>query len=612
MLTYKELMDIVAAAVRRQMGLSDSAPDPQTILNRRYHLRLLCRAAGKEMAAEIGADFMDGFDKLLEAAVASAPSQRTKGDVRRGLRWWRERYAEVTGKSSRGVANQPIGSFATVLREHLVAGQMTHARAAEIVGVPASTLSSWLQGVIPQATVAPGLARLEEKLGMTRGALSERVRRKVPTAAPAPVSAYRERLKVLCRDRYRLQPRDAGVQLMNEWQGLLRYKTAKAPTLQRSRRAVWRLSPPSEARKGLGWHNAVGQQYCASAELEWRHVSSFIGFLRHKSGALGVTMPEGWQPTLALFAVPELVESYFAWMVQRADGILNNRIKTLANFLQCLTVQPTGWLLQQPAFANHLPADLRPADWSLACATVNRIATAYRGEAKGSSRDPFEPIRGLLALPEPFDPIVEAIRLLDQRAISAGLQSPTAARAKRDALLLTILLSVPLRHRNLAMLTYRQDGTGTLQRRPDGRWHIHIPAELTKNKKEIDAPLPESAVARLDEYVSLYRPRLLNGVQSDYAIVGSRPSQSPWWGVNARVYYLTKTYIPGCPGFHTHTWRHLVATRWLDRHPEDYVTVAHLLFDDLQTVIKTYSRPSPAKAIARANKDIDQLMSRQR
>jgi integrase/transcriptional regulator with XRE-family HTH domain len=609
MLTYDELMRLVGAALRRQSAIADSAPDPQTLLNRRYQLRLMCRAAGKETSSQIGADFLDDFETLRERAVAAAPGERTKADVRRGLRWWQERYGELVRQSARGASNQPLGSLASVLRENLGAREVTHARAAAIAGVPASTLSSWLQGVIPKSTTAAGLRRLEQALALGPGTLSERVRRNPPAATPTPVSGYRNRLKALRRDRYRLQMRDAGPFLMREWQALLSHKTTKAPTLQRAKRAVWRLAPESERRNNAGPHNTVGNQYCAAADAEWKHVASYFGFLRSKAADHGLELPERWQPTLALFGVPNLVEPYCAWLVARADGVVNTRLKTLANFLQGMTVQPTGWLVQQPALADHLPRELRPEDWAAACKRVNQLATAYRAEANGMSRDPFEPIRGLLALQEPFAPIAEAVRMLDARALSAGLQSPSAATAKRDAMLLTVLLSVPLRHRNLALLRYREDGTGTLRREPDGLWWIRIPPHETKNRKAINAPLPSCAVPRLDEYVALYRPRLLGGNDSEFAFVAARQSGGPWWGVNSRLFYLTKTYLPGCVGFHTHSWRHLVATRWLDKHPEDYLTVAHLLGDELQTVIRTYSRPLPARAIGRANQDIDALMA---
>lgn len=609
MLTYAELMDLVIAAMRRQHGIAESAPDPQTLVNRRYQLRLLMRAATKNEEARVGDDFADAFDQLSERAISQVRSPRTQGDVRRGLCWWRARYQDVMSRHQRGVDQQPAGSLATVLGQSLAKRGVTHARAAGIVGVPSSTLSSWLQGVIPRTASAAGLRRLESALELAPGALTTLSRQPAPEPLPVPASSYRARIRELRKDHYRLATADVGAQLRAEWQELLRYKTSRAPTLKRSKRALWRLVSGTEGRRNTSWHNTLGTSYCATADVEWKHVAGLIGFALNKPAVHGFTLLADWEPTIAVFAVPELVERYFAWLIERADGVANNRVKTLANFIQSLTEKQTGWLTQHPTLLERLPETMQARSWSDACAAVNAVATAYRAEARGMSRDPFEPLRGLLSLPEPFAPIRDAIRGLDARALGAGLQSSTAAVAKRDALLLTVLMSIPLRLRNLVLLRYRADQTGTLRKEPDGRWWIRIPAHETKNRKAIEARLPKGATARLDEYVAIYRLRLLAEPKCEYVFVASMGHPGAWWGVNMRLFSLTKTYIPGCMGFHAHSFRHLVATRWLDKHPEDYMTVAHLLADDLHTVIKTYSRPSPARAVDRANADIDALMS---
>lgn len=609
MLTYAELLKLVSDALRRERGVSDAARDPQTLVNRRYHLRMLMRAAGKSENEAIEGDFTDAFDRLCELAVKSVRSPRTQGDVRRGLRWWRERYRELLTNHQRGAGKQPVGSFATALYRHIAKCGMTHANVAEIVGVPNTTVSSWLQGVIPGAQSVRGLRRLESALAIQPGTLTNLTRQPKPEMTAPPANSYRETLGKLRKDRYRLALSEVNPQLREEWKSLLHYKTTKAPALRRSRRAVWSLTSTDEGRRSTDWHNARGTSFCAAADVEWKHVAGFFGFLRNKPDVHGCVLPTDWDATLAAFAVPELIEPYFAWLIERAGGVANNRVKTLANFVQSLTNSVTGWLTQQPELRERLPEKFRSRVWAEACAAANTLATGFRGEVRGVSRDPFEPLRGLLSLPEPFEPILQAIQRLDARALGAGLQSVTAALAKRDALLLTVLISIPLRLRNVALLRYRMDGTGTLRKEPDNRWWIRIPPHETKNRKAIEAPLPKSATARVDEYVTIYRPRLLVTTPNDYAFVSSGSRAGPWWAVNMRVFDLTKIYLPGNIGFHIHAFRHLVATRWLDKHPQDYMTVAHLLGDDLQTVIKTYSRPSPARAIDKASLDIDALMT---
>lgn len=604
MLTYDELQTNGCAALRRQYGIAKDARDSQQIINRRYHLRQFVCATGKRSDAAIDRDFDEAFNEYVEKAVRQVRSPRTQGDIRRGLTWWRDRYRELL--STKDTGRQPLGSFASILKARLTKRGMTRSQAARIAGIPTTTLSSWMSGATPPSDAVEGLRRLEAAIALRPGTLTSLVRVPLPERGVVPPSAYRSRLKTLRSDRYRLAPSDVSDGLRDEWLDLLRYKTSKAPSLERSKRAVWRLTPAGAEGRTTSWYNVLGTAYCAAADIEWRHVAGFLGFLRNKTDYSS----SDWAPTLAYFAVPDLLEQYFRWLIARAGGVVNNRVKTLANFVQSLTVAETGWLTQQPTYNERLPDALRVSSWTDACATVNKIATAFRAEVRGTSRDPFEPIRGLLPLDEPLAPIRDAVLALDARAVSAGLQSPTAAVAKRDALLLTILMSIPLRLRNLALLRYCEDGTGTLRKEPCGRWWIRIPPHETKNRKPIDAPLPKSATTRIDEYVAIYRPRLLGMAQNDYVFVASMGNSSgkPWWALNMRVFYLTKTYIPQSMGFHVHTFRHLIATRWLDKYPSDYPTVAHLLGDDLQTVISTYSRPSPARAIDRAGQDIDTLM----
>jgi integrase len=57
-----------------------------------------------------------------------------------------------------------------------------------------------------------------------------------------------------------------------------------------------------------------------------------------------------------------------------------------------------------------------------------------------------------------------------------------------------------------------------------------------------------------------------------------------------RVYRLiTQKYLVGTSGFGPHAVRHLVASAWLKHQPRDYVTVASILHDKLETVLNEYA-----------------------
>ena len=62
-----------------------------------------------------------------------------------------------------------------------------------------------------------------------------------------------------------------------------------------------------------------------------------------------------------------------------------------------------------------------------------------------------------------------------------------------------------------------------------------------------------------------------------------------WGGMNSHVAKLTKRLIPETLGFGPHAIRHLVATDWLRKYSNDYITVACLLNDKLETVINNYA-----------------------
>jgi integrase len=62
-----------------------------------------------------------------------------------------------------------------------------------------------------------------------------------------------------------------------------------------------------------------------------------------------------------------------------------------------------------------------------------------------------------------------------------------------------------------------------------------------------------------------------------------------WNGMGAYVMKLTRKYVAGSPGFGAHAFRHIVATHWLEQNPNDFLTVAELLNDRLETVMKTYA-----------------------
>jgi integrase len=71
---------------------------------------------------------------------------------------------------------------------------------------------------------------------------------------------------------------------------------------------------------------------------------------------------------------------------------------------------------------------------------------------------------------------------------------------------------------------------------------------------------------------------------------------------------LTKRLIPGSGGIRPHAFRHLVATDWLTRFPNDFLTVAELLNDSLEVVMKAYSHLKKDTAFSRYEEHVNRMM----
>lgn len=103
--------------------------------------------------------------------------------------------------------------------------------------------------------------------------------------------------------------------------------------------------------------------------------------------------------------------------------------------------------------------------------------------------------------------------------------------------------------------------------------------------------------SRLDDYVNNVRPRLLSGTDSSYFLLTADGHRMH--NFSRLVFRLTRNYISGCMGFGPHSFRHIVATDWLKKHPNDFLTVAELLGDSVETVIREYAHLKQDSAFSR-------------
>ncbi|PKO70219.1 MAG: hypothetical protein CVU22_02450 [Betaproteobacteria bacterium HGW-Betaproteobacteria-16] len=229
------------------------------------------------------------------------------------------------------------------------------------------------------------------------------------------------------------------------------------------------------------------------------------------------------------------------------------------------------------------------------------------------SRDPVQPIQFLLDQANPLAPVFEAMRRLRDIGNAASKGSLEEAVARRDELLLGLLLSNPLRRKNLIELTVRPDNSGTVYQSSANEWRIRLQRATFKNGKKgtqesrtYDVRVAIWLNELLTDYARHFRP-LLAGASGHDNLFLSRCG-TPLNDMTHRVLELTKHLISGSGGFGPHAFRHLVASDWLRRNPGDFLTVAELLNDTLEVVLSSYAHLKQDDALTRHSNQLNELL----
>lgn len=578
-------------------------------------IRWFMRCVSKSETSPVGDELGLQFDALVRQHLEHAKlTDRSKRDRRSLLNLWRETFKTVASKDTppsrrerRSAALIPsrLTPFEDKLREGLKAARLTPKRAAKLAGVSTSAISRWTRGALPNTRTTKPLDQLDVVLGFQPGTLNEALQEtKAPGALAQKKNAYRQRMKKLAA--LKPTPVEPLPQFVREWKDFLRYKTAPAPDLKRSSRAKWSTLLKEKTITAPNWFCTVGGNFVSpAASINWGVVQAFIAYLRTpaKDGGFGLT-DEAAQ-TLAWFAVPEAIEGYFAFKTMRSDGLRHNGQGVLCRLAISLLHPVHGYLTQQSAMAERLPAEYRPADtWARMCEQSRMAATSLKAGCHDKSRNPAEPLEPLLSLSDPLQPIFEAMQRIRANGDIAPQGSKAEAIARRDELLLGLLVFNPLRVNNIVTLTYRPDGTGEVFKDTAGVWTIRLSAGRMKNRERLKnqvytVRLPEWLGRLVDDYVTHHRDKLSRSQGGEYFFLSS--SGKRFDSITNHFLRLTRRNIPTCSGFGPHAMRHLVATNWLNKHPNDFLTVAELLNDTLEVVLQNYAHLKKDAAFGRYN-----------
>jgi len=234
-----------------------------------------------------------------------------------------------------------------------------------------------------------------------------------------------------------------------------------------------------------------------------------------------------------------------------------------------------------------------------------------------------ELIRGIPAEPEsqrrerkelkylPYDVVADIPRRIAETRLEAATRGVKAlARVVHDELLMKWLVLLPWRQLNIRDCRIGQKTESAnlfkaeieqwdsvkkpkyvdqmLKTNPREQfWHYHFREDETKNGREVRSFLPRTLVPLLEEYLEHHRPHLLNGDDPHTLFlnrVGHPLDKNEFTSLvsSLTLRHAGKRVTP-------HRFRDIFAFWWLDKHPEDYLTIAKKLWhSSIETTLRIY------------------------
>lgn len=620
--TYQQLIEHHLSKLQKT-----TKPEAYTQVSKNHltALRAFLRYHQKNETTSIGSELGDDFEAAVKAhLVGSDLSERTRADRRSLLNSWRATFVEQglaceplsRIKAQRRVTDAGLTPFESTLKDAIKKAQTTPKTAAKRAGVSVSAMQRWTNGAVPNIRTVDSLNRLDAVLNLETGTLARAFAETVnKSGSQAPnLTPYRQRQRKHSQAPYQVKLHQLTPQFMREWRDFFDHKTAThTGDLARSAAGQWSLTAAQASAIQPNPINSKGNAVCASAGVVWERLSSFLGFLRLPLERGGHGIEHEQAQALAWLAAPEAIDAYMRFMADRADGICHTGHSVFATFIISLTNPQTGYLTQCPQLFDRLPSAVMsgrtPADL---CRLANEMAKAWKKRSSGHSRNPLDAIRSLVELDEPLSPILQAMGRLRRIGNAAASGSKTELLARRDELILGLLIACPLRSKNIETLHYCSSNADGIYRTAAGQWRIRIALANLKNgesKRKLrtyDVPVAGWLNSRLDDYVNTVRPLLVKGTDPGYLLLTEDGKRLRSFA--KLVAKLTRRYIPGCIGFGPHAFRHIVATDWLKKHPNDFLTVAELLGDTVETVIREYAHLKQDVAFSRHENHVSKLL----
>jgi len=619
-LTYAEF----EAQVRTR--LAQEGWNAQRIANIASALNGWLRALKLDKRALIGSEFGDGFAtsfRHYEDVIAGSLSARTQKDRQEQILVLRRLFDALV------VDDLLPASFGDALTYVVSRSGASLAHLGRVAGISAPTLGYWMsgRGTPQRVTTLATLCALERELGLPGGTLVKRLphRRREryerqQSDAPADSSSstrtpQKARAALVC-PALRPTPR-----LEQQWLDLIRFKSDIAREGATARNS-WRLKPTNRVGFRITWAMLCDGQVCATGGTHWAFFAPYLGYLTSPwYGRVAVEHAD----TLAWLAVPAHVKAYVQFLRRRAGSITHHGVVTFLNNVRSHLRPQTGYVWVHPELVDDLAAAGEPqavaiaqgtsrdAAWQAYCEKVHKeLLDLEQSLAAHSparySREPTRLIEQILASDFPLKRLVKFVRDLEA-------DEPPQSHHRdyvvwiRDVLLCKMLVSNPLRVSQFSTMRFRGNRPN-LYETASGQWRVRFePADFKNEKGAASEPYDTAVEPSVSPWIRRYfaeaRSELI-GADSDYvflpAVAGPKrgagysalglQSAGNWSAdnISKRIKAVTARYIEETEdGFGAHAFRHIIATDHLKRHPQDYMTVAQLLHDKLETVIRAYA-----------------------
>lgn len=612
--TYADLHKQIDAHLT-ECKRESSIPNYNTTLNifKRVHQLVDSSPVGPELLKE--------FDHKLSAFVDAQVAEGIKASTYQSrcshLRDIQSHYATVI------LPTLIPTTFHDALRKLIANGEYTLAgfyrlKISDICRE--KTFSNWYYGInVPKSRNVPVVKEIEQRLGAPEGTLTSRLptRQYGKPGTPAGQTAFGRKSRAAMGKPYRIWTDAVGT----EFAGLRKHKSAA-------------ILPEGERRSKIGrWTSSEGD-ILPSARVNKNYLQGFFGFCHLPEDAsdphlrgLGISKED---LSLALIADKRICEAYVEFMRCRTTlgsdsqdgdasaagqsegqdplkGKYNQGMIAFLAIAMGYLHEETGYLTQHPEFAVKLGSRMTAATWQEQCRdTRTRLKEIHQNicsmkenndyENFEKGRDPKEPIRMILDLKRPLLAVHRMLKLMlnDFEAKKDKLLS--RAELYRNILLVAMLAANPLRVRQFAIMQFNKH----LRREEDGSWWLHFKRGDFKNRRALQSDYSVRVAPEvwplIERFRSEFHPALVGDRECDYVFVPrikGRHSKANFRlrtkSINTIINVMSRSYVPDCPGFGPHAFRHIVATDIIKSNPAvGFFLAAKALHDKLDTVEREY------------------------